>query len=225
LIQRISDALPETPKKWLSDLISSKSKDDIAQRVGSPYLLTKPEALAYVVALSALTFAFSYVQAEDLGQILSFVPLVLVTSIIVEFSRNFSVEVIARRKGVWTEHRLWYLGLSTFLFSTLLFRTPFSCPSRNVHHSRKINTSLLGLVSVASIILTLVLAAVFFSLFITGFTFIGNTGLVMCLTMAFFDTIPISPMSGKDIYDWNKTLWAGGFAATLIAYMLLLIIF
>jgi hypothetical protein len=28
----------------------------------------------------------------------------------------------------------------------------------------------------------------------------------MCLLSAFFDSIPIPPLNGKDIWDWNKSL-------------------
>jgi hypothetical protein len=47
-------------------------------------------------------------------------------------------------------------------------------------------------------------------------------GLVMSLTMAFFETFPIPPMSGKDIYDWSRILWMILFITTFALYMLCL---
>jgi hypothetical protein len=42
--------------------------------------------------------------------------------------------------------------------------------------------------------------------------------------MAFFDSIPIPPINGKDIYDWNKFLWISLFTSTFTLYMLVLFV-
>jgi Zn-dependent protease len=65
---------------------------------------------------------------------------------------------------------------------------------------------------------------VFYALFISGYTAIGNIGIVMSLTMALFDSIPIPPMNGKDIYDWNKLLWLSLFISAFTLYMMVLFI-
>jgi hypothetical protein len=82
----------------------------------------------------------------------------------------------------------------------------------------------MGLVSAAQVLIAMAFAAVFFGFFINGYTLIGNIGIVMCLTMAFFDSIPIPPMNGKDIYDWSKVLWTGLFTAAFTLYMLMLFV-
>jgi Zn-dependent protease len=222
--QKINSFFPETVKKWLHEFISSKRKLVIEQHTGSPFTLKKIEIMSYVIALSVLTFAFSYAKAIVWNEILSLIPTVLATSIVVEFAKNYSIEVVARRQGVWTEHRLWYFGLATFLFSSLAFKVPFSSPSRLTHHSPKFTKRSLGLVSSATIFIALALAAVFYGLFTGGFRLIGNIGIVMCLTMAFFDSIPIPPMNGKDIYDWSKALWATLFIAAFSLYVLCLLL-
>jgi hypothetical protein len=43
--------------------------------------------------------------------------------------------------------------------------------------------------------------------------------------MSFVGTFPVAPMSGKDIFDHSKSLWAGLFFATAVifaAWLLLL---
>jgi Zn-dependent protease len=134
------------------------------------------------------------------------------------------VAVIARIQGVWTEHRLWYFGLTMFLFSSIVFKVPFSSPSRLTHHSPKFTKRSLGLVAAAQVTISIALAAVFYAIFISGFTLIGNIGIIMCLTMAFFDSIPIPPMNGKDIYDWSKICWIVLFITTFILYMMILFV-
>jgi hypothetical protein len=222
IAQKINTLFPETLKKWLADFISSKRKMIISQRTGSPFMLTKWEAVSYAVSLSVLTFAFSYAKVTSLNGILNVLPTVLATSIIVELAKNLTIVVIARHQGVWAEHRLWYFGLGTFLFSSLVFRVPFSSPSRITHNSPKFTRRSLGLVSSSSVFIGMAFAAIFYGLFARGFTLIGNMGLVMSLTMAFFETFPIPPMSGKDIYDWSRILWMILFITTFALYMLCL---
>jgi Zn-dependent protease len=192
--------------------------------MGPPFTVTKFEVVSYSVALSVLTFAFAYVKAPTLNEISVIIPTVLVTSIIVEFTKNYVVSVTARIEGVWTEHRLWYLGLTLLLFSSFVFRVPFSSPSRLTHNAPKFTKKSLGLVATAQVLIAIAFATVFYVLFISGYTLIGNIGIVMCLTMAFFDSIPIPPINGKDIYDWNKFLWISLFTSTFTLYMLVLFV-
>lgn len=221
--RKLNEVLPDTVKKWLHEFISSKRKIVINERKGSAFTLTKLELACYAVVLSILTVGFSYAKSESFTEILSVMPTVLATSIMVEFVKNYSTEILARRLGVWTEHRVWYLGLFTFMLSTFAFKTPFSAPGRLTHHSRKFTKRSLGLVSAFSIFVALAFAAIFFTLLVAGFTLIGNIGLVMSFTGAFFDTIPIPPMNGKDVYDWSKPLWLTLFVTTLALYAICLL--
>jgi Zn-dependent protease len=223
LVRKTNDFLPEFMKKWLNDFISSKRKLTIMQKKGHLLKLTKLEIMSYTIALLVLTLAFSYAKSQTLAEVLTVVPTILATSIIVEFAKNFAVETIARSQGVWTEHRLWYFGLGAFLFSTFVFRTPFSSPSRNIHTAKFTKRSL-GLVSSVSVFIGLAFAAIFYIFLINGFALIGSIGIVMSLTIAFFEALPIPPMNGKDIYDWSRPLWTVMFTATFALYMLCLLI-
>ena len=221
-VAKTVNMFPETLKKWLAEFISSKRKKTGEQRKGSLLALTKLETLSYAAALAILTFAFSYAKADTLNSIPFLIPTVLATSVIMEFVKNYVTEVIAKSKRVWTEYRLWYFGLATFLVSTLAFKVPFSSPSRLIHHHPEFTKRSLGSVATVSVVVPLAFATVFYALFIKGYTAIGNVGVVMCLTMAFFDSIPIRPMNGKDIYDWSKIVWVTLFIASFTLYALCL---
>jgi Zn-dependent protease len=224
MAQKINSFFPETLKKWLHEFISAKNKLVITPKRGRTFTLTRLEIVSYVVALSILTFAFSYAKAQTLDEILPLIPTILATSIVVEFVKNFAVEAIARSQGVWTEHRLWYFGLAAFLLSTVAFKVPFSSPSRNTHYAPRFTKRSLGLVSSASIFVGLVFAVLFYVLLASGFALIGSIGLVMSLTLAFFEAIPIPPMNGKDVYNWSKLLWTVLFVATFALYVLCLLV-
>ena len=217
--ENVKNLVPEGVKKWLEEFVSSKRKLVIDEKTGSKFLPTKPEALAYGVSLAALTIAFSYVKVPSIGLIWDVLPMVLVTAVIVEVVRIYAMEVVARSKGVWAEHRLWYFGLAMFLVTTFAFGIPFSSPSRNVYHSVKMTKRLNAIVASASMLVTLAFATGFFGLLISGFTLIGSTGLAMCLIMGLVDTFPVEPLNGKAIFDHSKALWAGLFAIMLAAYI------
>jgi outer membrane protein assembly factor BamB len=220
LIDKVRELLPETIKKWLEDFIASKRKLKVDEKTGSPYLPTKSEAIVYGLSILLSTFAFSYVKVSSLDQILIILPTFFATSILVSFARTYILAVYTRRHGVWSEYKLWPFGLGLFLLSTLAFRTPFSSPTRTVRHSRNFTERLGGFLSCAALFITLGFGAFFFVLYKSGFALIGGTGLGMCLISAFFDTFPIEPMGGKDIYKYNKALWGILFVTTLTLYAL-----
>jgi len=215
---KIEDILPSTVKKWLADSISSKRKVEVKEKVGSRFVLTRFEVVSYAVTMSILTVAFAYAKSNSLGQILESIPLILATSILTDFVKSYVITAVSRHSGVWTEHRVWYLGLGLFAFSTLVFKVPFSSPGRLAHYSPKTSKRLTGLLSSLSIVIMFAFAFVFLVLYFVGYTLVGSIGLVMCLTGGLFDTLPIPPMGEKGIYDWNKVVWLTLFAASAASY-------
>jgi hypothetical protein len=224
VVQKFADLLPEILKKWFHEFISSKRKLAISKKLGNPFRLAKLEIASYAVAIVVLTFAFVYVQAQALDEILSVLSIVLATSIIVGFVKSFLEEVAARKLGVWAEHRLWYFGLSMFVLSTLIFRVPFSSPDRNIYCSQEFTKRSLGLVSTVSALIGLAFAGFFYIVLLSGFGLIGSIGLVMSFTIAFFETLPIQPMNGKDLYNWSKPLWFVLFVGTFVPYILCILL-
>ncbi len=218
IIDKIRNLLPDTLKKWLEALLASKRKLAVTEKTGSPFIPTKPEGLAYIVSTLFLALSFSYVKVTDLSQILVVLPTIFATSILVGFAKTFVSIVYARRRGVWTEHKIWYFGLATFIVTTFAFRVPFSSPTRNVYYGPKFTKRMGAILSSAAILMSLAFAGFFGVLLLGGFTVIGGTGLAMCIIGAFFDTFPIEPMSGKNILNHSKALWAGLFAVTLVLY-------
>jgi hypothetical protein len=223
LAEKLNGILPEGVKGWLESYVASKRSMVIDARNGPLFVLTKLELIAYAVALVVLTFAFAYSGAGSMEEFLFLIPTVLATSVVVGLAKNLLTEMIARVLGVWSEHRLWYFGLATFLLSTLAFRTPFSSPSRIINHTPGFSKRTLGVVASSSVLIALGFAGIFYALLIFGFTYVGSIGLAMCLLMALFDSIPLAPMNGKDIYDWSKIAWGVQFVASVALYTLWLL--
>ena len=221
---KLRDIIPDNVKEWLEEVVSSRTEVDAEEKTGSIFLPTKVEVLAYLIAIVVLTFAFSYVKVEVLSQIWLLLPVFFITSIIVGFVQKFFSIVYLRSRGVWSEHTIWPLGLLLFLSTTLAFRVPFSSPTRNLH-SKKYNDKLGAIASSVEILIGLAFAGLFFIVLRRGYVAIGDAGLSMCVIGAFFGTFPISPMSGKDIFDYSKRLWAMLFVLTLAIFAAWLLIF
>ncbi|HTY74924.1 MAG TPA: hypothetical protein VMD05_05085 [Candidatus Nanoarchaeia archaeon] len=218
IVSEVRKLLPDTVKKWLEDFIASKRKLKVDEKTGSPYLPTKSELIVYSIAVILLTLSFSYVKISNLNELLIVLPTFFATSILVALVRTYILAVYARRQGVWTEYKIWYFGVTMFLISTLAFRAPFSSPTRTVHHHRNFTDRLGGFLSLAGVLITLAFAGFFFILLKEGLVLIGGTGLAMCIISAFFDTFPLEPMGGSDIYKYSKRLWTGLFIGTLLLY-------
>jgi eukaryotic-like serine/threonine-protein kinase len=218
IIDKVRELIPETFKKWLESFIKSKRKLKIEEKEGSPFLPTKSEIIVYAVSILTLTFSFAYVKVGSINEFLVVLPTFIATSLIVGLVKTYILTVYTRKRGVWAEYKLWYFGIAMFLISTIAFKTPFSSPTRKVNHSKNFTERLGYLLSITAIFVTLAFAAVFFVLLISGFALIGGTGLAMCLISAFFETFPIKPMGGVEIYKYNKVMWAILFLGTLSLY-------
>jgi hypothetical protein len=88
-----------------------------------------------------------------------------------------------------------------------------------VNQSSKYTERLGAIVSASGILISLAFAGLFFLLFKVGYAAIGDAGLSMCVIGSFFGTFPISPMSGKEIFNHSKRLWAGLFLTTIIIFI------
>jgi hypothetical protein len=221
--QKTKGLIPNNIKSWFEELVSSRNKLNAAEKTGSLFKPTKLEVLAYGVAIIVLAFSFSYVKVITLSQIWALLPVFFATSVIVGFVQKFFSIAYLRSKGVWSEHSIWPLGLVLFLATTVAFKVPFSSPTRRVH-SEKVTEHLSALVSTSEILISLGFAGLFFLLLKGGYAAVGGAGLDMCVIASFFGTFPISPLSGKDIFDHSKRLWAGVFVATTIIFVVWLLL-
>jgi len=223
LEDKTKDIIPDNIREWLEEVISSRNEIETEEKTGSIFTPTKIEILAYITSIVLLTFSFSYVKVVTLSQIWMLLPVFFITSVLVGFVQKFFSIVYLRSKGVWSEHTIWPLGIVLFLSTTFAFRVPFSSPTRSLH-SKKFTESLGAIASAAEILISIAFTGLFFIVLKSGYVAIGDAGLSMCVIGSFFGTFPISPMSGKDIFDYSKRLWATLFIITLIIFVAWLLI-
>ena len=216
--QKAEGLVPDSLKEWLGDVVSSKQKTEIEKKNAPLFRPTKPEVLAYATSIILLAIAFSYVKISSLDQLWALLPVFFGTSILVGFVQKYMAIVFLRRRGVWSEHRIWPLGFVLFLLTTFAFKVPFSSPTRSAHQSTKATERLLARAAGLEILIGLAFAGFFFLLLKGGFTAIGGAGLAMCVIGALSGTFPVKPMSGKDIFDYSKRRWAELFMIVVIVF-------
>ena len=223
--EKLGGMLPSGIQMWIENYISSKSEVSIQAGIGSALKLTKVELIAYAIALTTLTVAFAYSSATTLEEVLIGIPVILGTSIVIEFLKNHILNVFSRSRGAWSEYRIWPPGFLMFVVSAFVFKTPFSSPSKSAQNKCPAADRICGLMAVSGVLLVLLFAGGFYYLSTMGISEIGNIGLGMCLLSAFFDSIPITPLNGKTIWDWNKrasiVLLVATFALNLYWLMLM----
>ena len=216
--EKTKGIIPDNIKQWLEEVVASRRKIEAMEKKGSLFKPTKTEVLAYAVAIIVLGISFSYVKVITLSQIWALLPIFFATSVIVGFVQKFFSIAYLRSKGVWSEHSIWPLGLVLFLFTTFAFRVPFSSPTRSVQ-SKKFTEHLGAITAASEILISLAFAGLFFLLLKGGYAAIGDAGLSMCVIGSFFGTFPVAPMSGKDIFNHSKILWAGLFITSLVIFV------
>lgn len=217
--EKLKDLLPGNLKKWLEYFIASKRKLKVEGKSGSPFVPMPGEWVAYAVSVALLAVSFAYVKAGSLSELASLLPVYFATSIVVGLVKRYFTIAFLRSRGVWSEHKVWIFGLALFAFTTLVFRVPFSTPTRNVSHSANYTGYIKARVAISWITIGLAFTGLFALLMPLGFVQVGSAGLAMCILGALFDALPIPPLVGKDLFDENKRLWAIFFAATLAIYV------
>ena len=218
LAEKTKDLIPDNIRDWMSEVLSSKTEETAVEKAGSVFMPTATEILAYVVSIVVLALSFSYVKVATFDQIWGLLPVYLATSVFVGFVQEYVSIVYLRRRGVWSEERIWPLGLILFAVTTFALRTPFSQPARSAS-TEKNTEQLTANASALGILISLAFAGVFFVLLEAGFAAIGGAGLAMCVITSFIGTFPVSPMSGKDIYDNDRRRWRRLFLLATIVFV------
>jgi predicted membrane protein len=216
--EKTKGLIPDSIKDWLEENVASRREIEAVEKTDFSLMPTKPEDLAYITSIIVLALSFSYVKVSALSQIWELLPVFFATSVLVGFAQNFISILFLRSRGVWSEHKIWPFGLVLYLVSTFAFKVPFSSPTRSVHQSKKFTKRLGALASASEILVGLAFAGLFFLLVREGYPAVGGAGLAMCVLGSFSSTFPVAPLSGRDIFDYSKPLWAAFFIATVCIF-------
>jgi len=226
---RIAAALPDSLQNLLQsygeEILASKTQKEIEARECSRLMIAPAEVLAFVLGSVTLTFCFSYAIAGATTEILSVVPIVFVTVVVAELVYWLTMELVARRIGIWSEYRVWPIGITMLLVFSLVFRSPFCVAGRSEFKCVRPKKRSIGLISLSGPVACLLLGGIFALLLVFGYEQLGSLGVMVCMTKATFDLIPTAPMNGKEIFAWNRIIWLILFLPSVASYLFFILSF
>jgi Zn-dependent protease len=182
------------------------------------------EVIVGIFSVSLLGITFLYVDKLPfiVFNIALFIFIAGITWIIHELAHYY----FANRYGTQTELRFWGIGSLALVLTTLLFGVAFGSPARIIiNNSDKLEKNKIGIINLAGPIISLVLSIIFALLILLGrdYAFIGVRGLPISMIACVFSLIPIEPMEGKKVLEWNEEIWALIFLPALVAYIAVII--
>jgi Zn-dependent protease len=198
---------------------------------------SRRELIDILIAVLTLSFAFTLLYRNNdtilfyfgymLGENLEYVglfglcfALVVMSFLFHEFGHKF----VAQKFGLWSEFRMWPMGLVLTLV-TSLFGFLFASPGA-VYISGPMDMEKNGKISIAGPVVNIVLAAIG----ILGCFTINHSGWVIFFLLlgnlnaflAVFNMLPIPPLDGSKIIAWNKVLWVATIAVAAIELFVML---
>jgi hypothetical protein len=225
IVAALPDSLQNLLQSYGEEILASKTQKEVGTKEFSRLMVTQTEVLAFVLGAATLTFCFSYAVAGATTRILTVVPIVFVAVAVVELVYWLTMEVVARRMGIWSEYRVWPMGIIMLLVFTLAFRSPFCVAGRSEFQNVRPTKRAIGLISLSGPVACLLLGGLFAVLLSFGYEQLGSLGVMVCMTKATFDLIPTRPMNGKEIFNWNKIIWLMLFLPGAASYLFFILNF
>lgn len=187
---------------------------------GKPGKFSKIEIIHLLISMVVLTIAFAFSLTSNnllvgfgnfrflpLGIVMSFLGVVTAF-----FFHELSHKFMAQRYGLWSEFRMYPMGLLLAFLLAIFTGFVFAAPGAVMFRgdSRSFET---GRIAVAGPLANIIIAFVTFPLYLFVFfetPTIGSIVGFICLINAFlatFNLLPIGPLDGTKVIRWNPTVW------------------
>ncbi len=184
-------------------------------------MFTKNEIRDLIISVFALTLIFNSFNLNVNALVTT-----LFIVVIAFFSHEMSHKFVAQHYGCDAEYKMWPLGLVLGLITALIpggfvIAAPgavYISPYRKGFAFRVANLTKknYGIISLSGPLVNIVIAS---SLSLLGFLYpLDLFGLTARISffLAFFNLLPIPPMDGSKIINWDKKIWVLVFAISLI---------
>lgn len=122
-----------------------------------------------------------------------------------------------------TEVQFWGLGSVIMFLTAWLFGNVFAQPTLTVVRSRvPLEKRSLGLIMLSGPVFSILIAIACLFLIPLGGVFrtAGMLGFSINLLAGVFELLPVTPCDGKDVFSWNRFIWALVFVPLLLIYFL-----
>ncbi|HLD59852.1 MAG TPA: site-2 protease family protein [Candidatus Bilamarchaeaceae archaeon] len=203
--------------------------------------LEKEEIFEILVSVIAISIAFSLLFSGGIGGIPKILRnldefLLLTFFSIVTAGTGFIFHEIAHKVsaifyGAYARFKMWTNGLA-FMMITSLFGFLFAAPGAVYIYSKNITQKQNGIISLAGPVTNIIIALAFVALSLTNeitvyLSIIGGSisiwqfGASINVMLALLNMIPVFPLDGSKIFNWNKVVW-GAFVGivALVAFLI-----
>jgi Zn-dependent protease len=186
---------------------------------GKPGSFSRTEILHIFIAMVVLTVAFSFTRSPlfrfNLTILLAAIPMSFLGIFTAFFVHELSHKFMAQKYGLWSEFRMYPVGLLLSLFLGIFTGFVFAAPGAVMFRgeSRPFETGRIAaagpLANIVTSAVTFPLSVWFFDPSASGFS-LGGVIAFVCFVNAFlatFNLIPVGPLDGKKVFGWNEVAW------------------
>ena len=197
-----------------------------------PGSFSRTEIFHIVVAMAVLTAAFSFTLSPmyrfNLSSFLRVIPVAFLGIFTAFFVHELSHKFMAQRYGLWSEFRMYPLGLLLSLLLGMFTGYVFAAPGAVMFRgeTRPFETGRIAaagpLANVITAAVTYPLSVWFFDASLSGFS-LGGIIVFVCFVNAFlatFNLIPFGPLDGRKVFQWNEIAWFLLFTSALLLVIL-----
>jgi len=219
----IPDKLKDFLKFYGEELFETIDEEELTALEKAP-IITRKELKAVGVSIIIMTTVLAFVEVNGFPYFLSLpllaavIPSVLISVCIVNAVKLLSEFFHRRIFQVYRQLKLWNYGLGAFLISGLVFLFPFSSPLITRYQSRKISDETKAWIVLSKMLMLLTLAIPFSISHLTGFPFIGDTGLLLVLMISCYSLVPLKPLAGRVLFNYRKDVSLIAFASTAFLF-------
>lgn len=192
--------------------------------------MNQRELIEIVGSWLVISVAFAWVMQTPGGTLAqSFLPSLVVALVAVGTGFIFhelAHKYVAIHYGAHAEFFAWPTGLGLALVLAFALGFVFAAPGAVYIFSTNLTKKQNGIISLSGPIVNIILGIVFFvfGFLATGlsnpfFAMLGFRAGMINFFLAGFNLLPLGPLDGKKVFDWNKAVWAVFFVPLLALYL------
>jgi|YNPNPStandDraft_1061719.scaffolds.fasta_scaffold49799_2 Zn-dependent protease len=204
--------------------------------MGKPGRFSRTEIIHIIIALIVLTIAFSFPLSQSRiingsiapQRLIDSIPVAFLALLTAFFIHELAHKFMAQRYGLWSEFRMFPLGLMLSLLLAIFTGVVFAAPGAVIFRGGETRLFETGRIAAAGSTANIIIAAVslllYFHLFFDDIT-IGTLIGFICLVnglLATFNLIPLGSLDGKKIIVWNGIVWGILFSSAIVIVSIIL---
>ena len=200
-----------------------KEKRTFSENYDRKLLLGFTHRELIVIAIGATVIGALFYFAARLPLNLVAIVIYIVMGGIALMTHEMAHWYMNRKYQSTTEIQFYGMGTIIMALTSWLFGSVFGQPTLTlVHEKIPLEKQNLGRIMLAGPVPRIIIACACLMLIPLGglFSIAGIIGFSINLLQAVFEMLPIKPCDGKDVYHWNKAIWAVFFIPLILLYFL-----